>query len=48
MLGASQSTGLAGQGNCHQSWGHFEWELNSIPDSIPGIGLGIGIEKERN
>ena len=24
----------------------IEWELNSIPDSIPGIGLGIGIEKK--
>ena len=23
----------------------IEWELSSIPDSIPGIGLGIGIEK---
>ena len=26
----------------------IEWELNSIPDSIPGIGLGIGIEKKRD
>ena len=26
----------------------IEWELNSIPDLIPGIGLGIGIEKKRN
>ena len=25
----------------------IEWELSSIPDSIPGIGLGIGIEKKR-
>ena len=25
----------------------IEWELNSIPDSIPGIGLGIGIKKKR-
>ena len=24
----------------------IEWELNSIPDLIPGIGLGIGIEKK--
>ena len=24
----------------------IEWELSSIPDSIPGIGLGIGIEKK--
>ena len=24
----------------------IEWELNSIPDSIPGIGLGIRIEKK--
>ena len=24
----------------------IECELNSIPDSIPGIGLGIGIEKK--
>ena len=24
----------------------IEWVLNSIPDSIPGIGLGIGIEKK--
>ena len=24
----------------------IEWELNSIPDSISGIGLGIGIEKK--
>ena len=24
----------------------IEWELNSIPDSIPGIGIGIGIEKK--
>ena len=23
----------------------IEWELSSIPDSIPEIGLGIGIEK---
>ena len=26
----------------------IEWELNSIPDSILGIGLVIGIEKKRN
>ena len=26
----------------------IEWELNSIPDLIPGIGLGIGIENKRN
>ena len=26
----------------------IELELSSIPDSIPGIGLGIGIEKKRN
>ena len=25
----------------------IEWQLNSIPDSIPGIGLRIGIEKKR-
>ena len=24
----------------------IEWEFSSIPDSIPGIGLGIGIEKK--
>ena len=24
----------------------IEWELSGIPDSIPGIGLGIGIEKK--
>ena len=24
----------------------IEWELSSIPDSIPEIGLGIGIEKK--
>ena len=24
----------------------IEWELSSMPDSIPGIGLGIGIEKK--
>ena len=24
----------------------IEWELRSISDSIPGIGLGIGIEKK--
>ena len=24
----------------------IEWELSSIPDSIPVIGLGIGIEKK--
>ena len=24
----------------------IEWELSAIPDSIPGIGLGIGIEKK--
>ena len=24
----------------------IEWELSSIPDSIPGIGLGMGIEKK--
>ena len=24
----------------------IEWELSSIPDSIPGIGLGIRIEKK--
>ena len=24
----------------------IEWELSPIPDSIPGIGLGIGIEKK--
>ena len=24
----------------------IEWELNSIPDSILGIGLVIGIEKK--
>ena len=25
----------------------IEWELSSIPDLIPGIGLGIGIEKKK-
>ena len=24
----------------------IKWELSSIPDSIPGIGLGIGIDKK--
>ena len=52
MNGLTHNSGLGGLRPSTYTVGRvgvnsgIEWELSSIPDSIPGIGLGIGIEKK--